>query len=518
MNFPRTLAIKKLKSLALTATMISSLLITPSCKTPQLRDAQPGQELPASFNGVTSSENSSQVGIDEFFNDPTLTGLIDQGLACNQELKILAEDIQIAENEVLKRRGAYLPFLTLGAGAGLNKYSPYTLLGADNTQNLQPNHSHFPQPLPDFMAAADFSWQIDIWRQLRNARDSAALQFLGTAEGRNYTVTRLVAEIAEKYFTLVALDKRIENLDYTIKLQEQSLEIAKARKEGVRGNELAVQRFTAEVRKNQSEKLILQQDIIEAENRINFLVGRYPERVERMTADFSQFLDLNLHQLSLGVPCDLLMNRPDIRQAERDLAAAGLDVKVARARFYPMLVISSGVGYNAFNPRYLFLTPESLIYNVAGDLVGPLINRNAIKADYMSENAKQLQKVYNYQRVVLNAFTEVINRMSKVENYSKSIAVKKQQLEALERSVDVASQLFQNARVEYIDVLFAQRDLRDARSVLIDTKREQLSAIINTYQALGGGLVRSESLEGVLLPPVELAPEDPVDLPSPDEN
>ena len=264
--------------------------------------------------------------------------------------------------------------------------------------------------------------------------------------------------------------------------------------------------------------MILQQDIIEAENRINFLVGRYPERVERMTADFSQFLDLNLHQLSLGVPCDLLMNRPDIRQAERDLAAAGLDVKVARARFYPMLVISSGVGYNAFNPRYLFLTPESLIYNVAGDLVGPLINRNAIKADYMSANAKQLQKVYNYQRVVLNAFTEVINRMSKVENYSKSIAVKKQQLEALERSVDVASQLFQNARVEYIDVLFAQRDLRDARSVLIDTKREQLSAIINTYQALGGGLVRSESLEGVLLPPVELAPEDPVDLPSPDEN
>ena len=118
------------------------------------------------------------------------------------------------------------------------------------------------------------------------------------------------------------------------------------------------------------------------------------------------------------MPPQLLQNRPDIRQAERELAAAGLDVRVARANFFPKLIITAGVGYEAFNTKYLFLTPESLIYNVAGDLVAPLINKSAIKADYFNANARQLQAVYEYQRVVLNAFTEVINRVSKVQNYS----------------------------------------------------------------------------------------------------
>ena len=129
------------------------------------------------------------------------------------------------------------------------------------------------------------------------------------------------------------------------------------------------------------------------------------------------------------MPAQLLQNRPDIREAERELAAAGLDVRVARANFYPKLFITGAVGYDAFNTKYLFLTPESLIYSVAGDLVGPLINKAAIKADYMNANARQLQAVYEYQRTVLNAFTEVINYVSKVQNYSTSIEIKRQQLQ-----------------------------------------------------------------------------------------
>ena len=130
-----------------------------------------------------------------------------------------------------------------------------------------------------------------------------------------------------------------------------------------------------------------------------------------------------------------------------------------------------------------------MIANVAGNLLVPLINKKAIKAEYRSANARQLQSVYNYQRVILNAFAEVINRLSKVENYRKSIEIKKQQLESLEASVEAASRLFQSARADYVDVLFAQRDLNDARTVLVETKQQQLSAIVNTYQALGGGAI-----------------------------
>jgi outer membrane protein TolC len=310
------------------------------------------------------------------------------------------------------------------------------------------------------------------------------LRYLGTIDGRNYVVTRLAAEIAENFYMLMALDKQLETLDGTIALQERSLEIAKARKEFARDTELGVQRFQAEVRKNQSQKLIIKQSIIEVENRINFLCGRYPQPVERESAGF---IELSLHALSVGVPSQLLQNRPDIRQAERELQAAGIDIRVARANFYPKLFITAGVGYDAFNPKYLFITPESLIYNVAGDLVAPLLNKAAIRADYMNANAKQLEAVYNYQRTLLNAFTEVVNRVSKVQNYSRSIELKKQQLESLETAVAVADNLFQRARIEYIDVLFAQRDRNEARMVLIETKKEQLSAIVNAYQALGGG-------------------------------
>ena len=431
------------------------LLVLPSCEIPPLRHAEPGPVLPTDFNGATSPENSSELGIEEFFNDPMLTGLIQQALDDNRELKVLNEEVQIAGNEVLARSGAYLPFVTVGAGAGLNRYSRFTDEGAGILDDPYLPGKHFTNPPGNFLGGLNLSWQLDIYRQLRNARDAAAQRYVAASERRNYFVTPLVAEIAENYYGLMGLDKRLENLDHIIELQEQSLKIAKARMEAARSNELGVQRFQAEVRRNQSEKLIINQEIIEGENRINFLVNRYPQRVER---DSAGFFDLTIHTLSVGVPSQLLQNRPDIRQAERELAAAGLDVKVARVNFFPQLVITGGVGFEAFNLNYLF-DPNALVGDIAGGLVGPLVNRKAIRAEYLNANARQLQAIYNYQRVILNAFTEVVNRMSMVENYSKSIEIKKQQLKSLEASVEFANNLFQNARIEYIDVLFAQRDL-----------------------------------------------------------
>lgn len=445
-------------------------------------DLQVGSEgmpiIPASFG------NSSQLSWSQFYQDPYLTGLISEALAGNQELRILNEEIQIASNEVYARKGEYLPFVTAGVGAGLEKSSRFTREGAVEDQLEAAPGRGFPEPLPDFLVGTNVTWELDIWKKLRNARDAASLRYLGSRDGRNYVVTRMVAEVSENYFELLALDSRLFTLTRTIEIQQQSLEIARALKAAARGTELAVQRFQAEVHKNSSERLIIQQEMVEVENRINFLLGRYPQPIARPTIDY---IDLNLHALDAGVPSQLLRNRTDIREAERELCAAGLDVKVARARFYPSLGIRAGVGYEAFNTRYLFTSPESLIYNVAGDLVGPLINKKAIQADYRSANARQLQAVYNYQRTILNAYTEVVNYLAKVDNYGTSIAIKKLQLQSLESSVDNASKLFQNARAEYMEVLLAQRDLMEARMVTIETKQQQLSAVVNAYQALGGG-------------------------------
>jgi NodT family efflux transporter outer membrane factor (OMF) lipoprotein len=494
----------------------SLFLCLPSCGIPVLCRPEPGPVLPASFDGEsyadgTCPENSAHLSIEQFFHDPALLRLVFDGLACNQELKILNQEVEIARNEIMARRGAYFPFVTGGAGAGLRKPSQFTPEGAVEEQiEFEPGKG-FPEPLPDFLAGLRFFWELDIWRELRNARDAAIQRSIAAEERRNFFVTRLVAEIAEKYYELLALDTRLEILNQTIALQEQSLKVAEANKAAARGTELAVQRFHAEVFKNQSEKLIVNQEIVQVENHINFLIGRYPQSIERSPGDF---VSLSLNPLQVGVPSQLLQNRPDIRQAEREMEAAGLDVQVARARYFPRVGISAGVGLQAFNPKYIFNTPDALIYNVAGDLVAPLINKKAIRAEYLSANAKQLQSVYNYQRVVINAFTEVVNRMRKAENFGRSIEIKKQQLKALDASVDVASKLFQNARVEYVEVLLAQRDLLEARTVLVETKKQQLAAIVNAYQALGGGGTAATSLRSGQ-PVVCDPPAPPATPPSP---
>jgi outer membrane protein, multidrug efflux system len=479
----------------------SFLLVLPSC-IPHLRNPEPGPILPDSFNGVTSSENSSQVTIEEFFNDPLLTGVIHQALVGNQELRILAEEVQIASNEILARQGAYLPFISPTGAAGLTRYSVYSLEHASIRDDPVLPATFLPNPLPNFLLGTSFLWTPDIYWQLHNAQDAAAMRYFAAGEGRKYVVTSVVAEIADTYFGLLSLDKRLENLDNIIALQQESLRLSRLKMGAGLGNDLAVRRFEAEVRKNQSEKLIVLQDIIQAENRINFLAGRYPQPVARPSGiSMEDYIDLKLHALSVGVPAELLRNRPDVRRAERELVATGLDVKVARKNFYPKGLITGFVGYQAFEPRYLFITPEAIAGNLAGNMVMPLINRKAIKADYFTANARQLQAVYNYQRVVLNAFTEVVTRLAKVQNYLTSIEIRKGQVEALVLSVDRASRLFQAAQAEYIDVLLAQRDLWDARRILIDTKREQLSAIVNTYQALGGGAYLAQVLAPQVMQP-----------------
>ncbi len=466
-----------------TAIVCSILLLLPSCAIPGLRHPEAPPALPDTFKGDTSAESSGQLRIEEFFNDPKLIQLIGEALAANRELKILDEEVQIAQNDILARQGAYLPFLTFGATGGMDRSSLFTPLGTAERQLEYLPGKNFPDPLPNPQLGFNLFWQLDIWRELRNARDAASQRYFAVSERRNYFVTKLVADIAENYYELMALDKRLETLDQTIKLQQQSLEVAKAKLAAGKATALAVQRFQAEVHKNQSEKLIVNQEIIENENRINFLVNRFPQPVDRTSTGF---FDLTIHALSVGVPAQLLQNRADIRQAEREIAAAGLDVSVARAHFFPRVDITAGIGYQAFNPRYLF-NPEALIAHAAGNLVAPVMNKKAIQAEYRTANAKQLESIYNYQRVVLNAFTEVINRVSMVENYTKSINIKQQQLKSLEESVASASDLFQNARAEYVEVLLAQRDLLEARTVLIETKKKQLSGIVNAYQALGGG-------------------------------
>lgn len=460
-----------------------ALLFATSC-VPALKVREAQKNAPGTYSGSTDSTDAATVRWQEFFTDPDLRALIDSGLANNQELNIVLQEIAIAKNEVRARKGEYLPFVDLTAGGGVDKVGRFTRNGAVE-HNLEIDEGkEFPEPLPDFMVAARASWELDVWKKLRNAKQAAVMRYLGTVEGRNFMVTNLVAEIASSYYELMALDNQLEILQNNITIQMDALGMVRLEKQAAKVTELAVRRFEAEVLKNRSVQFTIQQRIVETENRLNFLVGRYPQPVRRNSTTFSSLVPDSVYS---GIPSQLLTYRPDIRQAELELTAAKLDVTSAKANFYPSVRLTASVGLNAFDATHLMETPASLLYNAAGDLVAPLVNRNAIKAIYANANARQLQAVYDYERTVLNAYVEVVNQLSNISNLKRSYALRSQQVDALYSSITISNNLFRSARADYMEVLLTQRDAFEARSELIETKLQQMNAMVNVYQALGGG-------------------------------
>ena len=463
--------------------LLSFGLVVISCS-PALTPLAATKGVPESFDKKMDTTNTATMPWRTYFKDQNLINLIDTALKNNQELQITLQEIEIAKNDIRVRKGAILPQVTLGAGSGVEKVGRYTSQGAgDASTQIKPG-KEMPDPLGDFKLGAYANWEVDIWKKLRNSKKAAVNRYLSTVEGKNFVITNLIAEVANSYYELLALDSQLEIVKKNIALQSDALEIVKVQKEAARATELAVQKFQAEVLASKSMEFDILQSIKETENKINFLLGQYPQEIKRDRSDLVKLLPNTLYY---GVPSQLLTNRPDIKQAEFELEAAKLDVKTARAEFYPSLDITASIGVNAFKPTYLFTFPESLLYSLAGDLVAPVINRNAIKAEYSSANSRQIQALYNYERTVLNAFVEVSTQMSRIDNLEKSYALKSQQVASMNRSIDVAGDLFKSARVDYFEVLMTQRDALESQLELIATKKEQFNSAITLYKVLGGG-------------------------------
>ena len=414
----------------------------------------------------------------ELFSSPELQNLVEVALKNNQELNLRVQEIIIAQTEVSARRGEYRPKVNAGLGAGAEKIGRYT------SQGFSDRLTGVPENLGNFAFGLTASWEVDVWGKLRNAASAAEFRYLANIEGRNFMVTQLVAEIARSYYELVALDNQLEVLKRNIVIQADALEVMRVEKQAARVTQLAVQRFEAEVLKNRSRLYDLEQARVQVENRINFLAGRFPQPVRRNGQELQNALPA---VVQAGLPSQLLENRPDVRAAELELEAAKVDVKAARKTFYPALSIDAAAGYRSFNAAHIVSTPESLMYNLAGNLVAPLMNRAGIEAQYRSANARQIQAVLGYERSVLQAFTDVVNQLVKFENLQKSYDLEQQQVDTLSKSVEVSNVLFLSARADYMEVLLTRRDSLDAQMELIETKKQLLQAMVNIYQSLGGG-------------------------------
>ena len=462
--------------------ILLAIICFAACKIPALVSKQENKSIPNYYNSVQDSSNIVSIKWRDYFTDTYLIALIDTALKNNQELNIALREIEMDKNEIQARKGEYLPFVNLAGAAGPDKTGRYTWDGLSE-EDLKINPEKGPKYIGDFRTGIYASWELDVWKKLRTATKSTTLKYFATIEGKNFIITNMIAEISSSYYELLALDNMMSIVQQNIELQKNALHMVKLEKEAAKVSQLAVNRFDAQLLHTQNLMYDIQQQIIETENKINFLSGKFTQHVARASISLN---DIPIEMLKSGIPTQLLMNRPDIRQAELALAAAKLDVQVARANFYPSFSLNASAGFTAFNPSFLF-KPESLLYNFAADAVGPLINKNGIKAAYRNANEKQIISAYQYERTILGAFIEVVNHLSFINNYKNSYETKSKEVEILNQSVEISNKLFISSKADYIEVLLTQREALDSRIELIETKLKQLKAKVNIYRSLGGG-------------------------------
>ena len=465
--------------------VIGGLLFLWACapvlpKTPEVEPA------PKTYGEWTNADttNSGTISWRNFFTDKHLLSLIDTAMLYNPDLQIANQRVLMANAELLRSKAAMIPTLNANLSPAIRRYGLYTMDGAGNISTFIQPGKIVPINLPDIYVGLQSSWEADVWGKLRSRKKAATARWLASNEGRNWMTTQVVSNIALHYYELQALDNMLRIVDETIVLQENALNIVQVQKEAAAANQLAVEQFAAQLLNTKAIKTQLQQQVVDNETALQLLLGKFPGTVVRDTANY---LTTAVPAMQTGVPAMLLQQRPDIRQATFLLEATKMDVQAARAAFLPGFNITAAFGYQAFQPNLLFRTPESMAYALAGSIVAPLLNRGALKAEFASANARQIEALFQYQQTVLTGVAEVYNEMKRLQNLEQLYQQRNEQATVLTTSIETASALFRSGRATYLELLINQQNALQARLEVIAAKKQQWQTSVNLYKALGGG-------------------------------
>lgn len=443
--------------------------------------------LPDTFKTTRDTLTSATIPVHTFFSDKYLLRLIDSAMLAMPDMLAAYQRIQIAEAQLQFNKSLRLPTVNLNLNAGVERYGDYTMNGVGNYDtNLSPNinnNQRIPQPTTDYFVGFRAAWEVDIWGKLKNQQKASLARFLATQEGFQWLKTELAANIATQYYRLLALDIESAVIKKNITYQENALEIVKVQKLGGRATELAVQQFAAQLANTKALYHATTQQIVEAENELSFLTGSFKGRIARDTSIMTLRLPV---QLRTGIPSQMLLNRPDIRQAEFELMGMNADIRSARAAFFPTLTLTPYVGYNAFKTALLF-NPGSAVFGLIGGVTAPVLNRKRIKADYNTRVAEAHIALANYQKAALAGYKEVLDNLNGMENYTKYYRLKQEEVTALRNAVAVANDLYLVGRANYLEVITAQRNVLDAELQLAVSKKDIYLSEVNLYRALGGG-------------------------------
>jgi multidrug efflux system outer membrane protein len=448
-----------------------------SCKLAEPPTLPPLREMPETFSGSADTSSVGDIPWNSFFIDEYLVGLIDQALENNLDMLIAMQRVEIAQAEYQLRRGALLPSVQGRATANignLNNRMVGNTVPDRTIQNLNEN----------YFLGFQSAWEVDLWGRLRNMRKAAYLRYLASDMGRHLVRTSLIAEVSRLYYELLTLDNELKIVRKNVELQETALEVIKIQKMAGRATELAVQQFTAQLLGTRALESEIRQRVLERENSLKVLLGSYAVKIERGASILDQPLP---EDIRAGVPAGLLLRRPDIREAELNLAAAKADIEAARAAFLPSVIISPYAGLNAGSVGLLFQTPQSIAIGALGSVLAPIFNRRQIRSDYSRTVAQGMESVYTYQQTILEGYQDVMTDMARIQNYREMYEVKEQEVAVLQSAVSTANDLYTTGYATYLEVITAQRGVLEAELELANIRKEIFLSVIELYRALGGG-------------------------------
>ena len=420
-------------------------------------------------SALTSELNLSNENWQNLFNDPLLDSLIAEGLQNNFDLQAAVQRVIAAESSFKKSKAALAPSLSAEINHSYSRNSESTYPDGPRNYNLSET-------------VLESSWEIDFWGKLNSAKKAAFANYLATDAAQKAVQTRLIANIATAYYNLLALDSKLEITKATVKNSAELVETLKALKES--GNVTGAAVVQSEAARYAAEVTIpdIEQQIKAMENTLCLLLGRTPETIER-----GKLVEQRANNMiSIGIPAELLDNRPDVMQAEYNVISAYEMSNSAKAYFYPSVTLTADAGLEALDLEDLF-NPSSFAAGIVGGLVQPIFNKRANKTRLEIAKAQQEEALLNFRSTLLNAGMEVSDALSLYDAALQKIELRQKQLEALEKSVDYTKELLTYGSATYTEVLNAQQSLLNAQLNDVDDHIQQLGAVVSLYRALGGG-------------------------------
>lgn len=399
----------------------------------------------------------------EIFKDTKLQSLIEQGLANNLDLQTAALRVEEYRAQLTSARLAYVPSLNLAPSGTITSFDK-----GKATQTYQ---------LP--VAA---SWEVDLFGRLLNAKRGAKAALMQSEAYQQAVRTQVIAGIANAYYTLLMLDRQLVISEMTVRKWEESVMTMKSLKIAGMVNEAAVVQSEANYYAVSTTVFDLRSNIRSTENALCLLLGEAPHAISR-----GNILEQMLPgQLSVGLPVQLLSNRPDVRAAEMALAVSYANTNVARSAFYPQLTLTGNAGWTN-SAGSAILNPGKLIASVTAGLVQPIFNGGANRARLKVAKAQQEETRLAFQNTILSAGNEVNDALFQYQAATGKSDLRKNQVRALELSVDYTEQLLKLGSSTYLEVLTAQQSLLNAQLSEVSDNLQRLQAVVNLYQALGGG-------------------------------